>query len=171
VIPNIGSRMISTGFVAAVIALVATAASAAAQSGEAPAAPAAAAPARSLDFEFFRTRVEPIFLKKRPGHSRCYACHAGNSGPAYLEKLLPGSTSWSGEQSRLIFGRVSRMVVPGNPTASRFLMHTLAPEAGGDFPHPTVHRGGRQFASQDDPDWQTLAQWVRGAKVGDSPGR
>jgi len=31
--------------------------------------------APSPDFEFFKTRVEPIFLKKRPGHARCYFCH------------------------------------------------------------------------------------------------
>jgi len=41
------------------------------------------------------------------------------------------------------------------------LMHPLAPEAGGDSP---VHQGGRQFFSRDDPDWQTLAEWVRGKK-------
>ncbi len=36
-------------------------------------------------------------------------------------------------------------------------MHPLAPEAGGDV----FHSGGHQFASQDDPDWQVLATWVR----------
>jgi cytochrome c553 len=36
-------------------------------------------------------------------------------------------------------------------------MHPLAPEAGGDG----FHSGGHQFASQDDPDWQVLAAWVR----------
>ena len=30
----------------------------------------------SLDFEAFKSRVEPIFLKKRPDHVRCYFCHA-----------------------------------------------------------------------------------------------
>jgi hypothetical protein len=32
----------------------------------------------------------------------------------------------------------------------------LAPEAGGDL----FHSGGRQFASKDDPDWKTLAQFA-----------
>src|SRR4051794_12108215 len=31
----------------------------------------AAAQAQSLDFETYRTRVEPVFLKKRAGHARC----------------------------------------------------------------------------------------------------
>jgi hypothetical protein len=43
---------------------------------------AAAAPqmasraAPALDYEFFKLRVQPIFLQKRDGHTRCYVCHA-----------------------------------------------------------------------------------------------
>jgi hypothetical protein len=147
----------------AIVALSVIAPFVAAQSGEAPAAQARTASAISLDFEFFKTRVEPIFLKKRPRHARCYACHAGNnSGPTYLETLLPGTTFWTEDQSHKNFKNVSRLVVPGNPSASRLLTHPLAPEAGGDIPNPLVHQGGRQFASKDDPDWQTIAQWVAG---------
>ena len=128
----------------------------------------ASASTPSLDFEFFKTRVEPIFLKKRPGHARCYVCHSGSGdggAPPYLEKLSPGSTSWDEEQSRRIFRRVSRLVVPGDPSQSRLVMHPLAPEAGGDYSN-RVHGGGRQFESQDDPDWKTIDQWVRGEKEG-----
>jgi hypothetical protein len=46
----------------------------------------------------------------------------------------------------------------GSPTTSRFLMHPLAHEAGGD----PYHAGGRHWRSQDDPEWQMLAAWVRG---------
>ena len=34
-----------------------------------------ASPTPALDFEFFKARVQPIFLAKRPGHARCIACH------------------------------------------------------------------------------------------------
>lgn len=118
------------------------------------------AAAQSLDFEFFKTRVEPIFLKARTGHARCYVCHAASTNRFRLEKLSPGSSSWNEEQSRRNFEAVSKLVVPGDPNASRFVMHPLAPEAGGD----ANHNGGRQFESQDDPEWQTLAEWVRGKK-------
>lgn len=140
----------------------------AAQSAGAPGAPSASATTPSLDYEFFKTRVEPIFLKKRAGHARCYVCHSGSGdggAPAYLEKLSPGSTSWNEEQSRRIFRRVSRLVVPGDPAESRLVMHPLAPEEGGDYSN-RVHGGGRQFASQNDPEWQTIAAWVRGEKEG-----
>ena len=36
-------------------------------------------------------------------------------------------------------------------------MHPLAPEAGGE----PFHSGGKQFASQNDPDWLAIARWVR----------
>ena len=132
--------------------------------------PAAQEPseARSVDFEFFKTHVEPIFLKKRPGHARCYVCHSGSGdggAPPYLEKLSPGSTSWDEEQSRRIFRRVSRLVVAGDPSQSRLVMHPLAPEAGGDYSN-RVHGGGRQFESQNDPDWKIIDEWVRGEKEG-----
>jgi hypothetical protein len=136
----------------------------AAQSAGAQDAKAASASTPSLNYEAFKTRVEPIFLKKRPGHARCYVCHSGagdGGAPAYLEKLSPGSTSWNEEQSQRIFRRVSRLVVPGDPSQSRLVMHPLAPEAGGDYSN-RVHGGGRQFESQNDPDWKIIDEWVRG---------
>ena len=133
-----------------------------------PAAQEASTPTagHSLNFEFFKTSVEPIFLKKRPGHARCFLCHTekGNPSAFHLQKLSPGSTSWTEEQSRSNFEVASQLVVAGNPTSSHVLMHPLAPDAGGDI----YHGGGRQFASQNDPDWLTLAEWVRGQTAGGS---
>lgn len=113
---------------------------------------------QSADFEFFRTRVEPIFLKHRPNHARCATCHAGGSGGSFaLQVLAPGSTNWTEEQSMRNYMMASQLVAPGKPTSSQLLMHPLAAAAGGD----SFHSGGRQFESQDDPDWQTMAAWVR----------
>jgi hypothetical protein len=118
----------------------------------------------SLDYEYFKTRVQPIFLKKRsPNHARCYACHEQNKhySGLRLESLSPGSSTWTEEQSRRNFETISKLVIPGNPDASMFPHHPLAPEAGGDL---NVHNGGRQFESQDDPDYQNIAEWIRGKK-------
>ena len=30
----------------------------------------------TLDFEFYRTRIEEIFLKQRDSGARCYDCHS-----------------------------------------------------------------------------------------------
>ncbi len=65
---------------------------------------------------------------------------------------------WDDEQSRKNFEAVSKLVIPGDPLSSRLLMHPLEPEAGGD----EFHTGGRQFSSQDDPQFKILAAWVRG---------
>jgi len=118
------------------------------------------AAAQSLDYDAFKTQVEPIFLKKRPGHARCVVCHSTGGGAFRLQVLAPESATWTEEQSRKNFETVSNLVVPGDPGSSVLLKHPLAPEAGGDL----FHSGGRQFRSQDDPDWQTIANWVRQAK-------
>ncbi|HWY06482.1 MAG TPA: cytochrome D1 domain-containing protein [Candidatus Acidoferrales bacterium] len=114
-----------------------------------------------LDFAFFKTTVQPIFLKERPGHAHCYGCHTAANRVFHLAALSPGLTDWTEEQSRQNFHSSSQLVVPGKPQSSRLLVHPLAPEAGGD----AFHSGGRQFASQEDPDWMALAEWVRSASV------
>jgi len=116
-------------------------------------------PPSPLDFETYRNRVEPIFLKERPSHARCYGCHVLSNRALHLQTLSPGATNLTLEQSKLNFQSVRWLVVPGDPYASKLLLHPLAPEAGGD----AFHSGGRQFASQNDSDWIAMADWVRAA--------
>jgi hypothetical protein len=158
-------KIISVGFVVATAILLCMSTPSA--TAQAPASPDAQTP--QLDFEFFKTRVEPIFLKKRSDeHARCYVCHQisrHGGGPLSLEMLPPGSSFWTEEQSRHNFEVVSKLVVPGNPSLSLFLRMPLAPEAGG---LADTHQGGRQFASEDDPDWKNMKAWVLGQKAGGS---
>lgn len=122
-------------------------------------APSSAGPA-SLNYEFFKTKVEPIFLAKRPGRARCVACHsrAGNNTAFRLQPLSPGSATWSEEESRKNFESTKVLVVPGNVERSRLLIHPLAEDAGGDF----FHTGGKHFDSQNSAEWQLLKAWVMG---------
>ena len=123
--------------------------------------PSSSSSAPALDFEFFQTQVQPIFLEKRPGYTRCVVCHTGSgSGVGFLQPLSQGTTSWNDEQSRRNFEAVAKLVIPGEPLKSRLLMHPLEPSAGGD----EFHNGGRQFTSQNDPQFQTIAAWVRGKR-------
>jgi hypothetical protein len=112
-----------------------------------------------LDYQTFKEKVEPVFLKKREGHTRCVVCHTVNNAPFHLVPLSPGAATWNEEQSRQNFQLIQKVAVPGYED-SRILKHPLAEEAGGD-PH---HGGAQQFGSQNDPDWQTLKNWVMGAK-------
>jgi hypothetical protein len=113
----------------------------------------------SLDYATFKEKVQPILTTPRKGNARCTACHSRGGGNSYLEELSPGSTTYNEEQSRRNFGRVLRLVVPGEPLKSLLLVNPLAEEAGGSH----WHGGGKHWHSQNDPEWQTLAAWVRGS--------
>lgn len=125
-----------------------------------PSAQSQSKAAPELDFQFFKTKVQPLFLTKRPGHARCYVCHS--TGTTFrLERLSAGATTWNDEQSRRNFDAAKRLVVPGDWQASRLLTHPLAPEAGGD----PFHSGGKHWDSRTNPEWQVLADWVNGKKT------
>ncbi|HUE51514.1 MAG TPA: hypothetical protein VMO80_04165, partial [Terriglobales bacterium] len=80
----------------------------------APAAESAASSSTQtppLSFEFFKTKVQPIFLKSRAEHARCYGCHILSNRIFRLEPLSPGSTDWSDEQSQRNFQSALEVVV------------------------------------------------------------
>ena len=172
-VSNVRPKAIFAGlFVASLVALFAPARFAQGQSTEGSKPQSASASKPSLEYEFFKQRVEPIFIKKRwPDHARCYVCHEVSrhgGGPLSLDALPAGASVWTEEQSRHNFEVVSKLVIPGNPLSSILLFMPLAPEAGG---LADTHQGGRQFRSQDDPDWKNMEAWVRGAKAGASASR
>lgn len=136
------------------VALVVSAAPAFAQRAATP----------TLDFDFFKARVQPIFTTKRAGNARCITCH-GFGTTMQLAPLPAGSATWSDEVARMNFDIIRARVIPGDPDASRLLRHPLAESAGGD-PH---HDGGKHWASKQDPEWQTLAAWARGATLEAQP--
>ena len=121
---------------------------------------ASLASAQSLDFATFRAKVEPIFLKKRPTHARCIVCHNGQRTAFRLAPLAEGQAGFTEEQSRENFANIVRVINLKDPLKSPLLKHPLAGEAGGD----DFHSGGRQFSSQTDPDWKTIADWIKAAK-------
>jgi hypothetical protein len=119
------------------------------------ASPAAAA----LDFEFFRTAVQPILLAKRDGNVRCATCHSKGT-PMRLQELSPGATTWNEEQSKQNFQVVRARVVPYQINNSKLLLHPLLTEGGGTF----YHSGGKHWNSFLDREWQVIANWVCGRK-------
>jgi hypothetical protein len=116
--------------------------------------------AQALSYDYFKGNVQPIFLKKREGHTRCIVCHSGANNAMRLTPLEKGATNFTEDQSKTNFETVSRIVIPGKPMESHFLTHPLQPEFGGG----AYHSGGRQFTTTDDPDWKAMAAWVNGAK-------
>ena len=123
------------------------------------------APSPVLDYEFYKARVEPLFLEKRPDHARCVTCHAGST-TLRLQRLASGASAWTEAQSRQNFEAATALVVAGSPDASRLLRHPLARAAGGDV----FHGGGKHWVAKTDPEWQVLAAWVRGETLAPSAG-
>src|SRR6267142_1440412 len=78
--------------------------------------------ASALDFEYFKTKVQPIFLAKRDGHTRCVSCHSKGT-PMRFQALSPGATTWNDEQSRRNFLAVQARVIPRDLASSKLLVH------------------------------------------------
>jgi len=116
----------------------------------------AAAPAAPLNYDYFKAKVQPELVAKRPGHARCVACH-GQGTPLRFQPLPPGAATWNEEDSRKNFDVIKRVAQPGN-LKSRLLTHPLEEQAGGDF----YHNGGKHFSSQNDPEFQVLKAFVMG---------
>ena len=115
-----------------------------------------------LDYDYFKAKVQPIFVTKRPGHARCVMCHAEANNALRLEKLPAGQESWNEEQTRKNYDTVVKLVqAADDPLKSKILIHPLSPEAGGD----AFHSGGRQFANKNDANWKTIAAWAKGATL------
>jgi len=118
--------------------------------------------ATTLDYDYFKAKVQPIFLQKRPGHARCVMCHAEANNLLHLQKLPEGQTTWSEEDTRKNFDTVSKIIAAvDDPSDAKILLHPLAPEAGGD----AFHSGGRQFKDRNDPLWKTILAFANGAKL------
>ena len=118
---------------------------------------ATADPVVEVDFEFFRSCVQPIFVNPIANAMPCTECHAGQ-----FAIPNPENSYWTVEQSRQAFEELLYFVDPGRPDYSRFLHKPLHPNAGGDL----MHNGGRRWYSQDDPERQALEAWVRGDATG-----
>ena len=46
--------------------------------------PAASKADVALDYDYYKAKVEPVFLVKREGHTRCVVCHTVNNAPLHL---------------------------------------------------------------------------------------
>jgi hypothetical protein len=115
--------------------------------------------AQTPDFSYYRTKVEPIFTTKRPTHAGCVVCHAGRTS-FNLQPLAKGVATYTEAESRKNYEMLLKIVKPADPEKSMLLMHPLAEAGGGD----DFHSGGRQFPNKQDPNWQTMLNWIKGAK-------
>ena len=115
----------------------------------------------TLDFAFFNACVQQVFARPREGHIRCSNCHnAGIIG--FAPPPADGRDKWNDAEARRAFQLVSRVIVPGDPDRSRFLLKPLHPDAGGSY----AHNGVRRWQSRNDPEYRMLAEWIAGKRSG-----
>ena len=119
------------------------------------------APMPAVDFQFFRSCVQPVFATPREGHIRCSNCHGGGQ-LGFAPTPAGGRTEWNEEEARQAFRVIARLIIAGNPEKSRFLLKPLHPDGGGSY----AHNGVRRWQNRNDPEWQMLAAWVRGERKG-----
>jgi hypothetical protein len=97
-----------------------------------------------------QAKVQPVFLAKRAGHTRCVVCHTINNAPLHLVPLSSGSTTWTEEQSRQNFQLVQKVVVPGwegarcSPTRSPSRPAVIPITAGASNSARRTIRNGRR---------------------------
>ena len=114
----------------------------------------------TVDFEFFRACVQPVFANPREGQIKCSNCH--NVDPIAFAPVPADGKMWNDEEAKRAFQVITRLVVPGNPEQSRFLLKPLHPDGGGSY----AHNGVRRWPTRKDPEWMMLAGWVRGERTG-----
>ena len=115
----------------------------------------------TVDFEFYNACVLPNVLSVgNYGQLACTSCHA-----AGLAGFAPRSASGgvlTVAEARQGFESLQRLIVPGDPEGSRFLLKPLHPDGGGSY----AHNGVRRWQNRNDTEWQTLAAWIRGELTG-----
>jgi hypothetical protein len=120
------------------------------------------APEPTLDFEFYQTCVQRMYQNPKYGQLSCQECHAG--GFTGFAPNAANGTAWTEQEARRGFEAIQRLILPGNPVQSRWLLKPLHPDGGGSY----THNGVRRWQSRDDPEWQMMAAWVRGERTGSS---
>ncbi len=127
-------------------------------------------PQVALDEAFFRCHVQPILSKE----CATFACH-GNADRAFRlyarNRLRYGNADETQRNSKLNdaerqlnFDAARAFVDVGNRDDSFLLMKPLEADAGGYYHGATKIGTTNVFASTSSMEWQTIAQWVKGAK-------
>ena len=102
---------------------------------------------------------EPVLLKSTLRNQLSRGCRAGDPGAGRggvsRDKGFSPSTPGSPPRGLCAVGWLGGAVRGQDPQKliSQRALNPLAPEVGG---LADTHQGGRQFASEDDPDWKNM---------------
>lgn len=118
-----------------------------------------------LDYAFFVERVMPLLARKGPDGNACVNCHATHT----IFRLTPPGASgrFTEEQLRDNYRSALKVVDLANPENSLILRKPISDslQEGVVGAKKTAHGGGMRWQGTSDPAWQTVLEWINGAKV------
>ncbi|MGH9326652.1 MAG: HEAT repeat domain-containing protein [Terriglobia bacterium] len=125
-----------------------------------------------FDFNYFTAFVEPLFVKKYGG-TACIDCHTPKKNISGMFRILaPRRTGrYTLQQSRVNFISVLAVINRRKPLESKLLLKPLNPTTREGTIRGMHHDGGVFWQSQYDPDFEIVADWLKGAKLEDPPGK
>src|SRR5262249_20732444 len=103
------------------------------------------------DLSFFRERIEPVL------QSVCAQCHAAPGKASFSLVVRPGG-ALSDADTQKNFETVLKLLDPGKPEKSKFLLKPLAEKDGG------VKHGGGDRIYKDTPAYKTWVDFIDGVK-------
>lgn len=127
----------------------------------------AGASADLLDLAYFEAKVLPIFTATGEDGQSCMGCHRSHT---ILKMVGPGKDGkWSPQAVRANFRAALRVVNLPNPADSLLLAKPTweaaeEAEAQND-PTKQAHSGGVRFEAKTSPEYQTLLDWINGARL------
>jgi HEAT repeats len=121
---------------------------------------------RLLDFDFFVEKVQPILARPGADGKACAMCHASHA----IFKLQPPdyNNQFSENASRENYRYATSVVNVAQPEKSLLLIKPTRPtDSGGDVnDYLATHNGGERWpGNESSPEYQTILQWVRGARA------
>ena len=124
-----------------------------------------------LDVAYFEKKVLPIFNAMGEDGQNCMGCHRSHT---ILTMVPPGKDGrWSPQAVRANFRAALRVVNLANPADSLLLgkpTWDAAEEAEAqNDPTKKAHAGGIRFEPKTSPEYQTILDWINGARSDSKP--
>ena len=122
--------------------------------------------ARLLDFDFFVQKVQPILAKRGADGMACVMCHESHA----ILKLQPPdyNEQFSDRRSRENYRYALGVVNVAQPANSLILIKPTRPsDSAGDVQdYLATHNGGERWPGNEKSlEYQTILQWIRGARL------
>ncbi len=123
-----------------------------------------------FDFNYYTAFVQPLFVKKY-GNESCVDCHTPEANASGSFRVRPPGPEgrYTLQQSKVNFASLLPVIDRQHPERSKLLLKPLNPLTQEGQIKGLNHDGGAFWADQYDPDFQIVANWLRGAKLETPP--